>query len=244
MHNERERQRYKDFDCFRLALKEFRERHGLEVYKAHVTLPRASYSYQIEDRPGFEDVIGSGHLVNKNSYSQPYREMVREFRNHRSAIKAIKDNLLAPKRKNACIEEARSQISRWSIGYRREDAEYASHGVRPGLTEKGNIVISPCRSNMLRDLPDVVDEKFILDLRNRESAGDHTTAEVVALVQKRHDGTTSRGYYLVEIRGHVAWLPDAIKESLAFGNSRERAVRTSRDRMIRFIDKRLKGESE
>jgi hypothetical protein len=238
------RQKYKDFDCFRLALKEFRERHGLAAYKAYVTLPRAAYSYQIEDRPGFEDVIGSGHLVNKNSYSQPYREMVREFRNHRSAIKDIKDNLLDPARRNACIEEARSKISRWSIGYRRGDVEYISHGVRPGLTGKGNILISPCRSNMLRDLPGGVDGKFILDLRKREQHEDHVTADIVALEQRRHTGTHNRGYYLQEWYGCIAWLPGAVEQSIALGKTRERAVRTSRDRMMRFIDKRLKGESK
>jgi hypothetical protein len=97
---------------------------------------------------------------------------------------------------------------------------------------------------VLRDMPHVVDAKLILDLRKREQYEDHVTADIVALEQKRHTDTHSRGYYLREWSGCIAWLPDAVEQSIALGKTRERAVRTSRDRMVRFIDKRLKGESK
>jgi hypothetical protein len=235
-------EKHKTFDCFRGALNEFRLRHGLEAYRAHVLPKNDPYGlHRQHDTPGFEDILGGTRMVSRCDFARPMTMMLHEIRNHRHRLSQIKDTLLDPEKKELCLEVTRSAISSWSITYQYGKVEYVTGKMMPGLISS-NIFISPCRTHMVRDVGNVVDEKFILDLRNRKSTGDHTTAEVVALVQRRHDGSHNRGYYLVEIRGHVAWLPDAIKESLAFGNSRERAVRTSRDRMIRFIDKRLKGE--
>lgn len=224
---------WKDRHLFKAALEEFRIKHGNEAYKTHVL--KSNY-----ERTGhFSSCIGTSRLVSTQAFAAPYHDMVRSIRLYRKEVAIIIDPLISPVREERCLKQSKSAYDRWSLGWRGRVKLACTTPTTPPGKHKDCNAISPARLNMVRDVGDVVDSNFILDLRGREMRGEHVTADVITLVNKRTVG----GYDQEELRGCIAWLPDAVKESVALGKTRGLAVRTSKSRMVRFIDKRLKGVS-
>lgn len=220
----------------------FRQRYGLEAYKVVLETYNADQS-SLSAMKGYS---GNSSAVTPIVFCHPYHVMVEQFRYLRMVSRSGDDKLASGSWKSVAAEKFNAEYVSWKISWHAVNIKEASGEQKPGIIgEHGSghisidIAVSPTREIQLRNVAREVDNLLILDLRNKRNDGEFIVGDAIVLSQTRSGGS----FVTKQQVGHLAWLPDAVNESIAFSAAGEAvAVRTSRGRMVRFIDKKIKGE--
>lgn len=210
------REKFKDMPRARKILADCIKTYGLEWFKKCV----------------LQDTFARGAIVDDYYAAYGYKHTHSQMRNFRATLRAKTDPLISDERRHLCRTKTDAQFSSWRITWSSAGVNYNSNF--QGLSG-GDLAISRARLHCIREVGHTVDNKFIVDIRNRRVVGDHIVADCVYLTQHRRE----RSYNIKNNTGFIAWLPDAVKESVAIGASPAIATRTSKGRMIKFIDRKL-----